>query len=635
MQTDFSSWLKYEASVFSSSSSTPDNKELRALAHGPLYASFYTACIVNGVRFVVQNRDSRRTTQNSGVVTIGEDDTPFYGQLEEIIELNYIDGYSVVLFRSTQAKQVFYLRDPSRTTGQWRVVEDVHHRKLWDHPTVVNEIDILHDTQSNDYTLVVDTGCEGGESSHVGGDQTPIPHVDSQSITRETQSFFGNLVVDLGYLPMRTTLNEGGDPSHVASIDLDESFINDDEEDAYNSDDEDELNDDDEEDDDVVDTRKMATMAQSHGGDGGDGGDGGPYHFDSGCATGSGGKNLKMYKKFEENGRKPLPIDVELHAGGYKFVGPNASDFIRSISLEVEKVVPPHYPNWAKVPIEKKRAIYPTLIDYFDLESWRNTDKWQGVELGITAECQRSYKDHKNVLKGHFLENGGYDDVEAAMNNPPEDLDQESWQTLINELFLDASYKNRATKNKQNRSKQRYPSYHGSKSYVQRRHMEGTGPIDVFKSTHYKEGTGWANTNASSDYDRIQEEYARSSAESGGDSSAVDEFACMERALGQRRGYIRGVGRVLSNPTPDLFSTPTPQSHWQEVDERVTQLQQQLQDKQHREAQRDEDQQQRESQREAQRDEERRVHNQQMLEMQRQMDEMRRMWERRTSSDDN
>ncbi|KAI3705534.1 hypothetical protein L1987_75773 [Smallanthus sonchifolius] len=74
--------------------------------------------------------------------------------------------------------------------------------------------------------------------------------------------------------------------------------------------------------------------------------------------------------------------------------------------------------------------------------------------------------------------------------------------------------------------------------------MEGTGPIDVFKSTNYKEGTGWANTNASSDYDRIQEKYTRSYAESGGDSSAVDEIACMERALGHRRGHIRGVGRV-------------------------------------------------------------------------------------------
>ncbi|KAI3828617.1 hypothetical protein L1987_02722 [Smallanthus sonchifolius] len=195
---------------------------------------------------VVNNtRGKRLIKQNNTIIT--DIDREWYVGKEWYDDVQYI--------LATQAKQVFYLRDPSRTTGQWRVVEDVHHRKLWDHPSVVNEIDILHDTQSNDYTLVVDTGCEGGESSHVGGDQTPIPHADGQSITRETQSFFGNLVVDLGYLPMRTTLNEGGDPSHVAPINLYESFINDDEEDAYNSDEEDEINDDDEEDDDVVDTR--------------------------------------------------------------------------------------------------------------------------------------------------------------------------------------------------------------------------------------------------------------------------------------------------------------------------------------------------------------------------------------------
>ncbi|KAI3828616.1 hypothetical protein L1987_02721 [Smallanthus sonchifolius] len=164
----------------------------------------------------------------------------------------------------------------------------------------------------------------------------------------------------------------------------------------------------------------------------------GPYNFDSGCVGGSGGsvsqkrrsktKNLKLYKKFEQNGRKPLLIDVELHGGGYKFVGPNAYDFIRPISLEVEKVVPPHYANWAKVPNEKKWAVYPTILDYFDLDDWRNTDKWRGVELGITAECQRAYKDHMRELKVHFDEHGGYDDVEAARNNPP--------QMLIKELGI-------------------------------------------------------------------------------------------------------------------------------------------------------------------------------------------------------
>ncbi|KAD3067311.1 hypothetical protein E3N88_35191 [Mikania micrantha] len=64
----------------------------------------------------------------------------------------------------TQAKQVFYLQDPYRTSTNWRVVQDVHHRKLWYHPSmsVANEIDILHDTQSSDYNFIADSVCEVG-----------------------------------------------------------------------------------------------------------------------------------------------------------------------------------------------------------------------------------------------------------------------------------------------------------------------------------------------------------------------------------------------------------------------------------------------------------------------------------------
>ena len=107
-------------------------------------ASTYTACIVNGVRFIVVSRDAQRTTQNSGVLVEGENEEKYYGQLEEIIKLHYPYGYSTVLFRckwfdtrkgvicennitsintrrewdkenqlifATQAKQVFYIRE--------------------------------------------------------------------------------------------------------------------------------------------------------------------------------------------------------------------------------------------------------------------------------------------------------------------------------------------------------------------------------------------------------------------------------------------------------------------------------------------------------------------------------------------
>lgn len=73
--------------------------ELKVLTYGLLRIYSYTACIVNAVRFAVNSRDLRLITQNSGVVTFGEDGTPFYGQLEEIIELHYLYGKSFVLFR--------------------------------------------------------------------------------------------------------------------------------------------------------------------------------------------------------------------------------------------------------------------------------------------------------------------------------------------------------------------------------------------------------------------------------------------------------------------------------------------------------------------------------------------------------
>lgn len=166
-------------------------QELFALAQGPQWGAFsYTSCIVNGVRFAVQSLDNRRTTQNSGVSTIGPEGLTFYGQLEDIIQICYFTGYSVVLFRckwfntdpkkkrcvtknnitsidissdwyktepyilATQAKQVFYIEDPSYKRN-WMVVENVNHRKIWDHPKIdeISEIDVIHDNSSSNFDL--------------------------------------------------------------------------------------------------------------------------------------------------------------------------------------------------------------------------------------------------------------------------------------------------------------------------------------------------------------------------------------------------------------------------------------------------------------------------------------------------
>ncbi|GKC89085.1 S-adenosyl-L-methionine-dependent methyltransferases superfamily protein [Tanacetum coccineum] len=74
-----------------------------AILGGPVYIRSVRkrgrTTLVNGVKFLVHDRDIHRTTQNSGVATPGPNGDMFYGQLEEILELTYIGNRKVVLFR--------------------------------------------------------------------------------------------------------------------------------------------------------------------------------------------------------------------------------------------------------------------------------------------------------------------------------------------------------------------------------------------------------------------------------------------------------------------------------------------------------------------------------------------------------
>ncbi|GJV39456.1 hypothetical protein Tco_1417896 [Tanacetum coccineum] len=70
--------------------------ELFFLACGPnAIARSFTTCLVNGVRFLVHERDIHRTTQNSRVSTPGERREIYYGRLKEILELTYIENRKV------------------------------------------------------------------------------------------------------------------------------------------------------------------------------------------------------------------------------------------------------------------------------------------------------------------------------------------------------------------------------------------------------------------------------------------------------------------------------------------------------------------------------------------------------------
>ncbi|KAL3615942.1 hypothetical protein CASFOL_040236 [Castilleja foliolosa] len=138
----------------------------------------FSGCIVNGVRFLTKDRDSRRKTQNSGVVVDanhGDNMIAFYGVLDDIIQLDYVRDKRVILFKcdwfdlgrkkltrikkegnivsvrvdgkwyeedsyilADQARQVFYINDP-KLGHDWRVVIHVSHRHVYDVSEMINE----------------------------------------------------------------------------------------------------------------------------------------------------------------------------------------------------------------------------------------------------------------------------------------------------------------------------------------------------------------------------------------------------------------------------------------------------------------------------------------------------------------
>jgi len=156
------------------------NEELYALASLPdLRLRIFSGCIVDGVRYHTVDRESSRRTQNSGVMVEGShngEDIDFYGQLKEVIELQYNSDTNsqrtVVLFKcdwfdtcskksrmkndgyfksishgscwykddalilATQATKVFYL-DDNKHGEPWKVVQKFSHRHLWN----VNEVE--------------------------------------------------------------------------------------------------------------------------------------------------------------------------------------------------------------------------------------------------------------------------------------------------------------------------------------------------------------------------------------------------------------------------------------------------------------------------------------------------------------
>ena len=96
-----------------------------SFARGPKKRAifFYQGYNGNGFRFHTNQCDESKRTQNNGVMVRGEDQScnvPYYGQLTDIVELQYTKGNKVVLFKcdwyNISREGIGYKRDRHGTT---------------------------------------------------------------------------------------------------------------------------------------------------------------------------------------------------------------------------------------------------------------------------------------------------------------------------------------------------------------------------------------------------------------------------------------------------------------------------------------------------------------------------------------
>lgn len=151
------------------------DKQLLDLSRGPSQeVTCYKGYIANGFRFRIKDDDDLRKTQNSGIVVKGTDDQEYFGVLHDIIELQYMGGNKIVLFKckwwninslgrgiriddhgltsvnmmytlatnepfvlACQFEQVFYLQD--RRNSNWYFVLKVDPRDYYNIPLIIDE----------------------------------------------------------------------------------------------------------------------------------------------------------------------------------------------------------------------------------------------------------------------------------------------------------------------------------------------------------------------------------------------------------------------------------------------------------------------------------------------------------------
>ncbi|XP_060974723.1 RNA polymerase II degradation factor 1-like [Cannabis sativa] len=200
---------------------------------------------------------------------------------------------------------------------------------------------------------------------------------------------------------------------------------------------------------------------------------------------------------------------------------------------------------------------------FYDIDGHAEPEK---VMRTLYHEMGKRYSERKNIRHTFFQKyyEGNADNLEAALNAPPEHyVTREHWKEII-DLFLSPKFIARSNQNKQKRKQMKYPSTQGTKSMAAQRHEFNLTLITLqkepekyviptWRDSHLRKDKTWVNDAAKEKFEQLtremEEEMARSRLQSqyGSDSRTSEvpsdiQFKVMGKVMGDRSDYIRGVG---------------------------------------------------------------------------------------------
>jgi len=76
--------------------------------------------------------------------------------------------------------------------------------------------------------------------------------------------------------------------------------------------------------------------------------------------------------------------------------------------------------------------------------------------------------------------------------------------------------------------------------------------------------------------DKIQEELEHMKTQAAEDGDPIDELKCLKTALGSRRGFTKGIGRIVKRPTHFGLSCASGSSSHTSIDDRIARMEEEI-----------------------------------------------------------